>query len=233
MHFVECGPAPASLQDIVAKGFGDPDAYAKFIPDLRRPFNRLCGYCERPCRHGQVDHFRPRYHFPELTFTWENLIYVCHRCNKVKDDQFPGKTPLDANAVNLLNADAESRGKQFVDPSEDDGYVNPRDQAEKAETFFVFNREGEILPNPNLDDRDWSKARRTIRDFDLNPVGGSRGTNLCSLRTAAFTQWEVVALEAARGRTRNAKRMSASLDKLAPGFPSFIAWAFSNALNQI
>lgn len=246
MHFVDCGSEPASLQPLVKYDpNGNPvwDASGSrgsdFYRDLGRPFENLCGYCERPCSRqsgkldaNEVEHFRPRVHFPELTFTWENLIYVCRRCNLAKGDQFPGITPLDANAVNLLNWDAERCGKQFVDPSEADGYVNPRDPVEKAEDFFVFDRLGQILPNPDLDNRRWSKARRTIGDFNLNSVGGPRAIDLCNLRSVAFKQCEDAARVAARGNTRKAEKLAALSRKLTPGFPSLVNWVFGNALNQ-
>ena len=223
MHFVDCGKEPpASFQDIKAKGFGDGDAYAKFISDLEKPFNSLCGYCERPCipprglekdHDNQIDHFRPRRHFPEFTFTWENLVYVCRRCNDAKGEQFPGKWSKDSNLI-LAIWDAQKAGKRFVDPSADDGYVNPRDPAEKAETFFVFDRHGHILPDRSLDDQKWSKAWRTIRDLNLNPDPERRG-GLVQLRKSIYD----------------------AVYKVAPrrdlkGFPSVVIYARRSALSQ-
>lgn len=247
MRFVDCGDEPSSLRPLVKyNAAGDPvwepkgEEYSDFIKYLENRFSSLCGYCEKPCQGSQpgkpdsneVDHFQPRDHFPGLTFTWENLIYVCRQCNQAKGNQWPGLVPLPDFVIDAFNNEARNYGKRFIAPSQNDGYVNPRDSLERAETFFVFNHLGEILPNLNLDDQKWSKARRTIRDFALNPVGGPRAEDLCTMRKAAFQQWEDVALEAARGRTRNARRMLDSLDKVRPGFPSFVDWAFSNALSQ-
>ena len=240
MRFVDCGDEPASLRELVkhdANGRPDWDTSGEsgsiFYRDLGRSFEYLCGYCERPCNRrrpgkpdsSEVDHFRPRSHFPELTFTWENLIYVCRQCNQAKGSQFPGKEPLDGTSAQALLVDAKINGKEYIDPSVDDGYVNPRDPAERAETYFVFNREGEILPNPNLDDQKWSKARRTIRDFDLNSI--------CKLRLSAYELTAAMALAIAAIRTRRAERLAAFSHKPTPGFPSFVAWVFSNALSQI
>lgn len=36
-----------------------------------------------------VDHFRPMAKFPEHTFRWANLLWVCAGCNRQKGDQFP------------------------------------------------------------------------------------------------------------------------------------------------
>lgn len=269
MHFVDCRFAPKSLEDIAKtpKGFGDPDAYGKFIPDLKRCFKGLCGYCERRCHrpprgekpslpeHNTVDHFKPYSRFPDLTYSWENLVYACLRCNKVKNDQFPAgekdnsrlddlkeqlnprsfgplkramlsKERIEERIEDTKRSDAEIKdfefecGRTFAHPSESDGYVNPRDRAEKDKKFFIFDHQGRILPNPDLDDREWSKAVRTICDLDLNATLGSRGprrgsyrkTDLCGLRKAAFTRWQ-------------------KEDRPPRPFQSFVDWASSNALN--
>ena len=247
MHFVDCGNEPASLQALVKYNANcvpiwdtTGKAGSDFFRNLERPFNRLCGYCERPCSRGkgktdsnEVNHFRPRVHFPELTFEWENLIYACRRCNLKKGEQFPGKTPPNGIGAQTLPVSAKMNGKEYIDPSDADGYVNPRDQSNKAEKFFVFDLLGQILPNPDLDDREWSKSVRTICDLDLNPVEpGHRSEDLCTLRRAAFRQWENVVLETAAARTRKAEKLANAVNDLKPGFPSFVAWVFSNALNQ-
>lgn len=280
MHFVDCASQPASLAPLVqynANGVPIWDTTGShgsdFFRDLGRPFQYLCGYCEKPCKRGQpgkpdsgeVDHFRPRSLYPQLTFEWENLVYACHRCNWKKADQFPDgeednsrldKLKEQLGSLNSLSqleqawrvkerikdterSDSEIKdferefGRTFVHPSASDGYVNPRDRAEKADTFFVFGSDGRVLPDPDLDDRKWSMAVRVICDLDLNQEEpGHRAEDLRTLRKQAFWQWEQVAREAARGRTRNARRMFASLDEVRPGFPSFVDWAFRNALSQ-
>lgn len=238
MHFVDCGDEPASLAPLVQYNANGAPIWdttgtvgSDFFRDLGRPFEYLCGYCEKPCKRGQpgkpdsgeVDHFRPRQHFPGLTFTWENLIYVCRQCNQAKGNQWPGLAPLPGFVIDAFNNEARNYGKRFIDPSQDDGYVNPRDPVDRAEAYFVFNREGEIHPNPDLDDRKWSIARRTIRDFDLNSI--------CKLRLSAYELTAAMALAIAAVRTRRAERLAALSHKPTPGFPSFVAWVFNNALS--
>ena len=86
-------------------------------------------------------------------------------------------------------------GREFVHPSDKDGYVNPRDpDNKKAECFFSFERSGkrvDILPAEKLDDLEWSKAVRTIADLDLNP--DDTGVNsLNSLRVAAWNYFSII-----------------------------------------
>lgn len=280
MHFVDCGDEPpASLHDIVAKGFGDPVAYAKFIPDLRSPFSWLCGYCERECTEpppktepkrehdNTVDHFRPISRFPARTFEWENLVYACHRCNRIKYDQFPNgdndnsrldqlKEQLEQlgslNSLSLLEqalrikerikdterSDSEIKdferefpNKKFAHPPESDGYVNPRDRAEKAETFFVFTSRGEILPNPDLDDRKWSMAVRMICDLDLNgdsvvnhdrAAAFAYGKDVASILVRKPSEWGKLARKLRRSPGRFPKKPGERRRR----YPSCSTWAF-------
>ena len=196
MHYVDCGQPPASLKGIEKfnsagkpvwefKSEEEKEKYSNFMHDLSRKFKSICAYCERPCvpqgRGGsknEVEHFRPREHFGERMFQWENLMYACKRCNDRKENQFPGKTVSAFEAV--IQFDASRDEKTYIPPSE---YVNPRDGVNKAETFFVFKPSGEISPNPQLDSPEWSKARLTIADLDLNTPGETiRGRQLCTLR---------------------------------------------------
>jgi hypothetical protein len=56
-----------------------------------------CMYCESKVRHvywGDVEHIRPKSLFPALEFVWENLGYVCARCNGAKGDKWNNEAPL-------------------------------------------------------------------------------------------------------------------------------------------
>lgn len=63
------------------------------------------------------------------------------------------------------------------------------DPDQKAECFFAFEKSGNyvrILPAENLDDPEWSKAARTVVDFDLNPVETKKN----SLNRRRVREWE-------------------------------------------
>ena len=139
---------------------------------LVQDFGTICAYCERPCqgatvtheRHGEetIDHFRPRNRFPDLWLEWLNLVYSCRRCNQAKGGSWPG---FDDVLVNQILAGEDAR---YMSVSE---YVHPNatDGRRPARDFFAFDAEtGEIRPSAQLDSPDWSIARRTIRDIDLN-----------------------------------------------------------------
>ena len=110
----------------------------------------------------EIEHFRPRSRFPDQSFDWLNLVYSCHRCNQAKGDNWPG---FDDGLLNQLLAAENSR---YAPASE---YVNPNASTgqRSAIEFFSFDIDtGEIMPAEQLSTSEWSMARRTIRDFDLN-----------------------------------------------------------------
>jgi len=40
-----------------------------------------CYYCERD-RHRDIEHMRPKRHYPEQCFDWKNYLYACAVCNQ-------------------------------------------------------------------------------------------------------------------------------------------------------
>jgi len=56
-----------------------------------------CMYCESKIPQtyfGDVEHIRPKAKFPTLEFSWENLGYVCARCNGAKSNEWNDAAPL-------------------------------------------------------------------------------------------------------------------------------------------
>ena len=143
---------------------------------LVQDFGTICAYCEQSCQsptlyeqpnEESIDHFRPRSpnRFPGQWLDWLNLVYACRRCNQAKGDSWPG---FDDVLVNQMLSAEDSR---YIPVSE---YVNPSavDGQRAAHDFFAFDAEtGEIRPSSQLDEVEWSMARRTIRDIDLNHSG--------------------------------------------------------------
>ena len=136
-----------------------------------KDFGEVCAYCEQRCdpigangvRNAEtVDHFRPRSKFPDRWLDWHNLIYACYRCNQNKENKWPGYD--DAMTNKMLSA----MDLRYIVPSE---YVNPNasDGVRPAREFFDFDIDScEMVPAGGLDDSEWSAARRTIWDVDLN-----------------------------------------------------------------
>ncbi|MFP3708148.1 hypothetical protein SB783_29440 [Paraburkholderia sp. SIMBA_009] len=57
---------------------------APYLDDLLAavsPPGKACFYCERD-RYRDIDHVRPKRHYPEQCFVWGNYIYACTICNQ-------------------------------------------------------------------------------------------------------------------------------------------------------
>lgn len=56
-----------------------------------------CMYCESKVSHtyyGDIEHIKPKSKYPALEFVWENLGYVCARCNGYKSDKYDEQNPI-------------------------------------------------------------------------------------------------------------------------------------------
>ncbi|KWR73193.1 hypothetical protein RN04_04915 [Arthrobacter sp. W1] len=110
-------------------------------------FGVRCAYCESFIHHdGHIEHFRRKNpnHFPELTFSWENLFLACGattHCGHFKDA--PRSEIYDPN--DLVKPDVE----------------DPR-------PFFFFSVQGSIHARDGLSASDRHKAVETIRVFNLD-----------------------------------------------------------------
>lgn len=55
-----------------------------------------CMYCEayvRDVSFGDIEHIKPKSRYRALEFVWENLGFVCQKCNNEKRDQFEDTLP--------------------------------------------------------------------------------------------------------------------------------------------
>ncbi len=92
-----------------------------------------CIYCESKISHtyyGDVEHLKPKATYPSLEFVWENLGYVCARCNGFKSDKYdeynPFLNPYDedpeehiiALGAIIAHKSSSSRGKSTIDENE-------------------------------------------------------------------------------------------------------------------
>ena len=103
---------------------------------LAEDFSHRCAYCDdRDSLAGgyksyHVEHFVPKEKFPDLKFTYENLLYSCPFCNCSKNDDWVGST-----------ADENVKGNR--------GYVSPCD-ADYQRHLDRNDRTGEIVPQTPL-----------------------------------------------------------------------------------
>ena len=184
MHSVERSPEPGFLSELRANYTNRDDLDGgdrRRIRDaLAHDFGSICAYCEQSCQltrpraqteggeesprpdEESIDHFRPRSRFPELWLDWTNLVYACYRCNQSKWDSWPTGDDMKNRLLMAAHKPRYVPALEFVDP-------NAADSLRPAQEFFDFDFDsGEIRPVELLDEIEWSTARRTIYDIDLN-----------------------------------------------------------------
>lgn len=85
MRFLK-DPARQTRFDFPTKFFGK----AKEL--LRQIQHEKCAFCESAIGaaiFGELQNFRPRSHFPDQAYDWDNMLVTCQICNANKRDQFP------------------------------------------------------------------------------------------------------------------------------------------------
>ena len=85
---------------------------------LAKDFEHRCAYCDDLDKYNggvrsyHVEHFAPKEKFPDLEFTYDNLLYACPYCNEAKSDKWPS----DKAEVSIVNEEG------FIDPCTEEYY---------------------------------------------------------------------------------------------------------------
>jgi len=94
---------------------------------LMKASQSKCMYCESRVTHvyfGDVEHILPKDRFPELEYDWENLGFVCAKCNNSKRNKWFEETPfLDPYSEDPSDAIAALGQWLFPRPGSDRGRV--------------------------------------------------------------------------------------------------------------
>lgn len=133
--------------------------YREYKPFLRLDFRARCAYCERTEEYlggeegFEVEHFKPKSKFPDLTCSYENLYYACRGCNGHKWETWPSEDQI-------------ARGQRFADPCMEDPYVQHLREREDGDIEALTEcgkyTNGHIrLGRPTL--QDWRRLRNEAR----------------------------------------------------------------------
>jgi uncharacterized protein (TIGR02646 family) len=143
--------------------------------DVRDTLSRLCvgarrcHYCEDSAA-DEIEHVRPKNHFPSLTFRWENYLFSCGPCNGpksnhygyVEHDQVVQFSPTNGHPPpDLPEALIHPRNSDPRDFLELDLGGTAPNGRELTPTYH-------FLPYPNLSHTDKKRAEFTIEILDLN-----------------------------------------------------------------
>ena len=95
-------------------------------------FAHRCAYCDDLDKYAggskmyHVEHFAPKEKFPELEFTYDNLLYACPYCNISKSNKWPSN---DSN-INIVGQEG------FVDPCTEE-YKNHLSRKEDGSIYYT------------------------------------------------------------------------------------------------
>ena len=111
---------------------------------LRAMCHDKCVYCESKITHvdhGDIEHYRPKSKFPELTFTWSNLLLACGVCNgtQYKGDKFP-EEELDGPLVHPCEDDPSQHFSFHYEPMVGACIYGITPRGETTEKILGLNR---------------------------------------------------------------------------------------------
>ena len=139
-------------------------------PEIRKQLlirqKGLCAYCEIELgsnhdtgigRH--IEHILSKSRHPRLTFEYSNMLLSCFSSGS--KDEVSIDAEYDSNPVSCGHANDKKTHNWdeslFIKPTDSD-----------CERYFSFELEGEIIPHPELNDRESQRAQYTIDLLNLN-----------------------------------------------------------------
>lgn len=96
-----------------------------------------CIYCESKITHtdyGDVEHIKPKSGFPELEFDWDNLGFVCRKCNDAKSNIYD-------ESCEPINPYAEDPGEHIQAIGSWVSFKNNSERGKMTITLVDLNRE--------------------------------------------------------------------------------------------
>jgi len=84
---------PSDIKEKIIKNYRNYEIKQKLIESS----HGKCAFCESiPSESGniEVEHFKPKSIYYNLTFDWDNLLPVCRKCNEAKSDFDTGTNPI-------------------------------------------------------------------------------------------------------------------------------------------
>lgn len=140
------------------------------------PSGEACFYCERD-RYRDIEHIRPKRHYPEQAFKWENYLYACAICNQ--DRKKDTYAVFDANN-NVVKFD---RTLSYAAPVPAGDHVLIDLRVEDPLEFLMLDlMTGDFVPIGSDVNKKRGDFTRSL--FDLN------NSALASIRRAAFNAFK-------------------------------------------
>ncbi|VXA83620.1 conserved hypothetical protein [Aeromonas veronii] len=131
------------------------------LESMNPGLNRCC-YCEDSVA-DEVEHVRPKNLYPELTFVWDNFLYVCGQCNTIKKNKY---AVVDQNNNHVV-VTRMKKDPKIAPVIGGDGFVNPR-KVDPLDYMYLDFSTMQYLPCYGLSVSDHEIAEFTINILKLN-----------------------------------------------------------------
>lgn len=132
------------------------DSNSKLYKDVKEILMLMtqehCSFCDSfPIENSgdAIEHFRPSSLWQELAYAWENLYFICTKCNSAKGNRFDEK---------LLRPDEI---EYFFDK------------------FFSYNvAKSKLEPALDISEKDKERVNETIKIYKLNRIGNRKARKI-------------------------------------------------------
>ena len=174
----------------------------------------LCCYCEQEIpkktklgtdEKSQMEHIRPkgRKEFKHLTFEFKNIIISCEGFDLTDDS-------IDKKNKRKFCGHIKDRTVAGVHPYNEFLFLNPTENFD-IETYFRYDSEGNVEPNPSKNTDDQERAAYMIRILSLNHP------TLIAMRKEQYSFWD------GRRERLSYDEMAVDLDENLPFLPAFFS----------
>ncbi|MCG3767742.1 hypothetical protein EXA23_16420 [Vibrio cincinnatiensis] len=130
---------PKTAPSGLTKGYDSADV----VKELKRIFYKKCYLCEtKNPMSPEVEHFIPKSANPALERDWDNLFYVCRRCNSIKGNSV--NVLLDCTKEDVFEAlilELPTRKKKPISVHVNRGYESEAASNTKTLLEKCYNRE--------------------------------------------------------------------------------------------
>lgn len=107
---------------------------------LKEIYKGKCAYCEQSIEDFDVEHFRPKSVYYWLTYSWDNLLYICGKCNSFKSNKFD----IQGVRTNFNAEDLTEIHQLHERYSEEEQPFMIHPEKEDVENELIFDKNGNL-----------------------------------------------------------------------------------------
>jgi len=107
---------------------------------LKEVYKGKCAYCEQSIEDFDVEHFRPKSVYYWLTYSWDNLLYICGKCNSFKSNKFD----IQGIRANFQVEDLAEIHQLHEKYSEQEQPFMIHPEKEEVENELIFDKNGNL-----------------------------------------------------------------------------------------